>query len=149
MNVNLHYILLCCSAWSVCAVLWSSFLWSKIILQKEPLTVGSGRVGLRNIGNTVSVDAAANSWNNVSISPDMPKSFHITMLTSLLHFVFNQCFLNAVVQCLSHTRGLRDYCLVKAYKHEKFSKEDAKLMEGVFLSPFNVNSCTQCFFPLL
>lgn len=41
-----------------------------------------------------------------------------------------QCFLNAIVQCLSHTRGLRDYCLLKPYKQEKFSKDDAKLMEG-------------------
>lgn len=57
-----------------------------------------------------------------------------------LRFVSNQCFLNAVVQCLSHTRGLRDYSLVKAYKHEKFSKEDAKLMEGVPLSPLHVPS---------
>lgn len=59
--------------------------------KEEQLEVGSGRVGLRNIGNT--------------------------------------CFLNAVVQCLSHTRVLRNYCLLKSYKHEKFSKEEAKLMD--------------------
>uniref|UniRef100_A0A669CYT7 ubiquitinyl hydrolase 1 n=1 Tax=Oreochromis niloticus TaxID=8128 RepID=A0A669CYT7_ORENI len=35
-----------------------------------------------------------------------------------------------IVQCLSHTCGLRDYCLLKSYKHEKFSKEEAKLMEA-------------------
>lgn len=38
------------------------------------------------------------------------------------------------MQCLSHTRGLRDYCLLKSYRQEKFSKEDAKLTEGMFLS---------------
>lgn len=43
-----------------------------------------------------------------------------------------QCFLNAIVQCLSHTRGLRDYCLLKPYRQEKFIKEDAKLTEGMF-----------------
>lgn len=43
-----------------------------------------------------------------------------------------QCFLNAVVQCLSHTCVLRNYCLLKSYKHEKFSKEEAKLMESGF-----------------
>lgn len=59
-------------------------------------------------------------------------------LTSLSLFFFSfllfwtQCFLNAVVQCLSHTCGLRGYCLLKSYKHEKFSKEEAKLMEGAF-----------------
>lgn len=46
----------------------------------------------------------------------------------------NQCFLNAVVQCLSHTRGLRDYCLLKLYQQEKFSKEDAKLTDGTCVS---------------
>lgn len=53
------------------------------------------------------------------------------------HFPFfllfwTQCFLNAVVQCLSHTCGLRGYCLLRSYKHEKFSNEEAKLMEGAF-----------------
>lgn len=47
----------------------------------------------------------------------------------------NQCFLNAIVQCLSHTRGLRDYCLLKLHRQEKFIKEEAKLTEGMLLSP--------------
>lgn len=50
-----------------------------------------------------------------------------------------QCFLNAIVQCLSHTRGLRDYCLLKPYRQEKFIKEDAKLTEGMLpLSCFSL-----------
>ncbi|MEQ2250950.1 hypothetical protein ILYODFUR_006133 [Ilyodon furcidens] len=75
------------------SVLYTSLMGLLLVAdnEKEPLTVGSGRVGLRNIGNT--------------------------------------CFLNAVVQCLSHTRVLRNYCLLKSYKHEKFSKEEAKLMD--------------------
>lgn len=46
-----------------------------------------------------------------------------------------QCFLNAIVQCLSHTRGLRDYCLLKRYTQEKFANEDAKLTEGTVVVP--------------
>lgn len=46
-----------------------------------------------------------------------------------------QCFLNAIVQCLSHTRGLRDYCLLKRYRQEKFANEDAKLTEGTVVVP--------------
>uniref|UniRef100_A0A3B5KDC9 ubiquitinyl hydrolase 1 n=1 Tax=Takifugu rubripes TaxID=31033 RepID=A0A3B5KDC9_TAKRU len=41
-----------------------------------------------------------------------------------------QCFLNAIVQCLSHTCGLRDYVLLKRYRQEKCAKEDAKLTEA-------------------
>uniref|UniRef100_A0A3Q2CQP0 ubiquitinyl hydrolase 1 n=1 Tax=Cyprinodon variegatus TaxID=28743 RepID=A0A3Q2CQP0_CYPVA len=75
------------------SVLYTSLMGLLLVAdnEKEPLAVGSGRVGLRNIGNT--------------------------------------CFLNAVVQCLSHTRILRNYCLLQSYKHEKFSKEEAKLMD--------------------
>lgn len=38
------------------------------------------------------------------------------------------------MQCLSHTRGLRDYCLLKLYQREKFPKEDAKLTDGTCVS---------------
>uniref|UniRef100_A0A3B4WC34 ubiquitinyl hydrolase 1 n=1 Tax=Seriola lalandi dorsalis TaxID=1841481 RepID=A0A3B4WC34_SERLL len=61
---------------------------------------------------------------------DISQSVLYTSLMGLLLVTDNECFLNAVVQCLSHTRGLRDYCLVQSYRHEKFSKEEAKLMEA-------------------
>lgn len=54
------------------------------------------------------------------------------------------------MQCLSHTRGLRDYCLLKLYRQEKFSKEDAKLTEGVCSSvmfhpfPLHLQLFTSC-----
>ncbi|CAG07344.1 unnamed protein product, partial [Tetraodon nigroviridis] len=47
-----------------------------------------------------------------------------------LRNIGNTCFLNAIVQCLSHTRGLRDYCLLKRYRQEKFANQDAKLTEA-------------------
>ncbi|CAL9703107.1 unnamed protein product [Knipowitschia caucasica] len=88
------------------SVLYTSLMGLLLVAdtEKQPLTLGSGRVGLRNIGNT--------------------------------------CFLNAIVQCLSHTHGLRDYCLLTSYRHEKFNKEDAKLLEAftkVLSSLWDVN----------
>uniref|UniRef100_A0A3Q2XBF5 Ubiquitin carboxyl-terminal hydrolase n=1 Tax=Hippocampus comes TaxID=109280 RepID=A0A3Q2XBF5_HIPCM len=75
------------------SVLYTSLMGLLLVADNEKvlLALGSGRSGLRNIGNT--------------------------------------CFLNAIVQCLSHTRGLRDYCLLKSYKHDKFSKEEPRLTE--------------------
>uniref|UniRef100_A0A3Q2PZA6 ubiquitinyl hydrolase 1 n=1 Tax=Fundulus heteroclitus TaxID=8078 RepID=A0A3Q2PZA6_FUNHE len=60
---------------------------------------------------------------------DISQSVLYTSLMGLLLVTDNECFLNAVVQCLSHTRVLRNYCLLKSHKQEKFSKEEAKLME--------------------
>lgn len=60
-------------------------------------------------------------------------SIHVPLSSSALSPA--QCFLNAIVQCLSHTRGLRDYCLLKRYRQEKFANEDAKLTEGTVLVP--------------
>ncbi|KAM9828773.1 ubiquitin carboxyl-terminal hydrolase 21 isoform X2 [Syngnathus typhle] len=76
------------------SVLYTSLMGLLLVAdnEKELLALGSGRLGLRNIGNT--------------------------------------CFLNAIVQCLSHTRGLRDYCLLKSYRQDKFSKEEPRLTEA-------------------
>ncbi|XP_029689979.1 ubiquitin carboxyl-terminal hydrolase 21 [Takifugu rubripes] len=76
------------------SVLYTSLMGLLLVAdnEKEQLILGSGRTGLRNIGNT--------------------------------------CFLNAIVQCLSHTCGLRDYVLLKRYRQEKCAKEDAKLTEA-------------------
>ncbi|KAK6304042.1 hypothetical protein J4Q44_G00264960 [Coregonus suidteri] len=88
------------------SVLYTSLMGLLLVAdrEKEKLKVGSGRVGLRNVGNT--------------------------------------CFLNAVVQCLSHTRDLRDYCLVKAYRQEMCTREEPQLMEAfsqVLLGLWDVN----------
>uniref|UniRef100_A0A3Q3X040 ubiquitinyl hydrolase 1 n=1 Tax=Mola mola TaxID=94237 RepID=A0A3Q3X040_MOLML len=86
------------------SVLYTSLMGLLLVTDNKVLTLGSGRLGLRNIGNT--------------------------------------CFLNAIVQCLSHTRGLRDYCLLKLHRQEKFTKEEAKLTEAfsqVLLGLWNEN----------
>ncbi|XP_062872119.1 ubiquitin carboxyl-terminal hydrolase 21 [Trichomycterus rosablanca] len=40
----------------------------------------------------------------------------------------NICFLNAIVQCLSHTQGLRDYCLAKTYLRDMYHSQEPVLM---------------------
>ncbi|XP_059396656.1 ubiquitin carboxyl-terminal hydrolase 21-like isoform X3 [Carassius carassius] len=45
-----------------------------------------------------------------------------------LHNIGNTCFLNAIVQCLSHTRSLRNYCLMRTYLQDKHSKQEPVLM---------------------
>ncbi|KAI7794066.1 putative ubiquitin carboxyl-terminal hydrolase 21-like, partial [Triplophysa rosa] len=73
------------------SVLYTSIMGLLLVTDKErELQLGSGQVGLCNVGNT--------------------------------------CFLNAIVQCLSHTRGLRDYCLMKAYLQDKHSNQEPVLM---------------------
>ncbi|XP_065142757.1 ubiquitin carboxyl-terminal hydrolase 21 [Paramisgurnus dabryanus] len=73
------------------SVLYTSIMGLLLVTDKErELQLGSGQIGLCNVGNT--------------------------------------CFLNAIVQCLSHTRGLRDYCLMKAYLHDKYSNQEPVLM---------------------
>ncbi|XP_051913210.1 ubiquitin carboxyl-terminal hydrolase 21 isoform X2 [Hippocampus zosterae] len=99
------------------SVLYTSLMGLLLVAdnEKELLALGSGRAGLRNIGNTVSEEFSSLSiiWGQHGYSA-----------------VWLQCFLNAIVQCLSHTRGLRDYCLLKSYKHDKFSKEEPRLTEA-------------------
>ncbi|KAA0707034.1 Ubiquitin carboxyl-terminal hydrolase 21 [Triplophysa tibetana] len=73
------------------SVLYTSIMGLLLVTEKErELQLGSGQVGLCNVGNT--------------------------------------CFLNAIVQCLSHTRGLRDYCLMKSYLQDKHSNREPVLM---------------------
>ncbi|XP_016373530.1 ubiquitin carboxyl-terminal hydrolase 11-like isoform X4 [Sinocyclocheilus rhinocerous] len=45
-----------------------------------------------------------------------------------LRNVGNTCFLNAIVQCLSHTHSLRNYCLMRTYLQDKHSKQEPVLM---------------------
>ncbi|TRY96650.1 hypothetical protein DNTS_024264 [Danionella cerebrum] len=45
-----------------------------------------------------------------------------------LRNIGNTCFLNAIMQCLSHTRSLRDYCLMRTYIQDKHSSQEPVLM---------------------
>ncbi|KAI4901517.1 hypothetical protein NFI96_033434, partial [Prochilodus magdalenae] len=73
------------------SVLYTSLMGLLLVADREKeLPLGSGQVGLRNVGNT--------------------------------------CFLNAIVQCLSHTRSLRDYCLTKTYLQDMCSSQEPELM---------------------
>ncbi|XP_030626137.1 ubiquitin carboxyl-terminal hydrolase 21 [Chanos chanos] len=47
-----------------------------------------------------------------------------------LRNIGNTCFLNSVVQCLSHTCSLRDYCLTKVYLQDMCSSQEPKLMNA-------------------
>lgn len=52
-----------------------------------------------------------------------------------------QCFLNAIVQCLSHTQGLRDYCLTKTYLQDMCSSQEPELMNGGRIVPYELIHC--------
>lgn len=88
------------------------------------LLLGSGHVGLRNLGNTVrarllsflcgtgTVLGAGDSltWESPSLGSVWRDSGRVSAAP--------QCFLNAVLQCLSSTRPLRDFCLRRDFRQE-------------------------------
>ncbi|XP_077313514.1 ubiquitin carboxyl-terminal hydrolase 2-like isoform X1 [Lithobates pipiens] len=57
----------------------------------------------------------------------------------------NTCFMNSILQCLSNTKDLRDYCLQKTYKRDLNSKngntaimeEFARLLQAMWTSSVN------------
>ena len=89
-----------------------------------------GLVGLRNLGNTVSVPCASlHTWRHCTSYfkngrthsfQNCRESSHILWhLFMSLRFIFvlslvshdGQCFMNSILQCLSNTPELRDFCL--------------------------------------
>ncbi|XP_069470458.1 ubiquitin carboxyl-terminal hydrolase 2 isoform X2 [Ambystoma mexicanum] len=55
----------------------------------------------------------------------------------------NTCFMNSILQCLSHSKDLRDYCLQNAYRRDlsrsntSLMEEFAKLIQTMWTSPVN------------
>lgn len=115
-----------------------------------------GLVGLRNLGNTVSISKQiiysliySSYKNENSVKGHSPlcrckllskrlfqKDCRLCMLSNHLILPFSnvslQCFMNSILQCLSNTHDLRDYCLRNTHRTDLNNNCRAKavLMEG-------------------
>lgn len=76
-----------------------------------------------------------NMFLNVHIVNHIAFSPHYGNEVLIQAVLFWQCFLNAIVQCLSHTQGLRDYCLTKAYLQDMCSSQEPVLTNGGRIVP--------------
>lgn len=118
------------------------------------LLLGSGHVGLRNLGNTVRAILLSVSemvGGSGGVGADLGKE-RAEALRGFLSLVSRnngsgsppllplspllQCFLNAVLQCLSSTRPLRDFCLRRDFRQEVPGGGRAQeLTEGAAAAP--------------
>jgi hypothetical protein len=71
-----------------------------------------GLTGLQNLGNTVSID-----FENIPYSNS---------------FVFFKCFMNSVLQCLSNTKPLTQFCL-KENLSELYNTSSTSVMKGALI----------------
>lgn len=88
-----------------------------------------GLVGLRNLGNTVSASYYTTRQINL-----LNLAFFLSRYICFFYmFLFDfQCFMNSILQCLSNTSELRDYCLRNVHRSDLNNNctTNAALMEG-------------------
>lgn len=88
-----------------------------------------GLVGLMNLGNTVSPH-----FKRTPLAKTLLDTLLCVcgILLTLLVFYCFQCFMNSILQCLSNTQELRDYCLMNFHRTDLNNNSTAStaLMEG-------------------
>lgn len=98
-----------------------------------------GLVGLRNLGNTVSTQHEYIHY----CTKRLAWKIFITLIIYDMDYwwqhgcsLFPQCFMNSILQCLSNTHDLRDYCLRNTHRTDlnNNSRAKAALMEGMCTS---------------